>query len=174
MVSATDRNASLAEFAAARDQFVEAVKAVPDEALGYLKPGDDYALGGLVIHVNAWLVHYNRALDEVIAAGFEHVDFADPAGYWQEANARAKEGLTPPERGNALAAMTAAHTELADKITSLSAEDFERKGPVVYKAGDEPYPTSSADILGWMKDHYMEHVPHAKELLESWRGSPSR
>jgi hypothetical protein len=26
-------------------------------------------------------------------------------------------------------------------------------------------------LLGWVKDHYLEHVPHAQELLDNWRAA---
>jgi len=42
-----ERKAALAGFEAARLQWEEAFARVPDDALHYLKPGDDYALGGL-------------------------------------------------------------------------------------------------------------------------------
>jgi hypothetical protein len=49
--------------------------------------------------------------------------------------------------------------------------DFERKAPVRYEAGAEPYPTSAADVAGWLTGHYQEHVPHIQQLLEDWRAS---
>src|SRR3989442_14777605 len=98
-----DRRTDLARFGEARDAFTEAIAAVPDEALGYLKPGDDYALGGLVFHVNAVLEHYRVVLDTLLEADFGEVTPADPPGLFETANARAKEGLPPEQRAGALA-----------------------------------------------------------------------
>jgi hypothetical protein len=61
-MSTDDRGTALAGFEEARTGFTEVFGSVPDEALGYLKPEDDYALGGLVFHVNAILEHYGVVL----------------------------------------------------------------------------------------------------------------
>ena len=50
-----ERDAALSDFAAARQEWEEAFARVPDEALRYLKPGDDYSLGGLQVHIN-WVL----------------------------------------------------------------------------------------------------------------------
>jgi hypothetical protein len=50
-------------------------------------------------------------------------------------------------------------------------EDFERKAPVRYEPGAEPYTTSAADVAGWLTGHYQEHVPQIRQLLDDWRAS---
>ena len=35
----------------------------------------------------------------------------------------------------------------------------------------DAFPTSPDDVIGWLRDHYREHVPHAEELLADWRAS---
>src|SRR5437879_3385644 len=65
-----EREAALADFETARKEWEAAFANVPDGALTYLKPGDDYSLGGLQVHVNWVLVHYRRVLDGILAAGF--------------------------------------------------------------------------------------------------------
>ena len=52
-----EREAALADFESARKEWEAAFANVPDGALTYLKPGDDYSLGGLQVHVNWVLVH---------------------------------------------------------------------------------------------------------------------
>jgi hypothetical protein len=171
MASAATRGIALIELDSALDQFKQAVEAVPPEALHYLKPGDDYALGGLVFHVNAGIRHYAGVMDQILVAGFEAVEAFDPPGFWEEANAKAKEGLAPDERGPALDVMTNSHKELAQIFAGIPEQDWERLAPVTYKPGDEPYETSPVMLLGWVKDHYLEHVPHALELLDNWRAA---
>jgi hypothetical protein len=50
----------------------------------------------------------------------------------------------------------------------LREEDWARKGPVIYGEGQDPYPTSAEDILGWLRDHYREHVTQSAELVSAW------
>src|SRR5215472_1160789 len=99
------RESDLARFDEARTAFSQALAAAPDESLHFLKPGDDYALGGLLYHANAVLTHYDVVLDAIVAAGFGEVTPADPPGLFEVANARAKEGLTSAERTSELALM---------------------------------------------------------------------
>ncbi len=56
-----------------------------------------------------------------------------------------------------------------EAVAATRGEDFERKAPVRFEPGAAPYPTSVADVLGWLTGHYREHAPHAEQLLNSWR-----
>jgi hypothetical protein len=168
-MSTQDRRTALASFEEARAGFEEAIGSVPDEALGYLEPGDDYALGGLVFHVNAVLEHYGVVLAAIQAAGFGETSPSDPPGLFETANARAKEGLPPEERAGALARMEGLHGTVVGMLESVDAGDWQRKAPVRYGPGSDPFPTSPADVTGWLTGHYLEHVPHVGQLLAGWR-----
>ena len=69
-----EQEAALADFDRARTEFEEAVRRAPDAALRYRASGDDYALGGLVVHVMQVLDHYARVLAAIHAADW----IADP------------------------------------------------------------------------------------------------
>src|ERR1700730_11824044 len=97
------RSAALVGLDVARASFAEHLAAAPEESLEYLKPGDDYALGGLVFHVNAVLEHYLAVLDALVIGGLQETEAADRPGLFEEANARAKAGLTARELTAALA-----------------------------------------------------------------------
>ena len=168
-VSAVLRDAALADFEKARAEWESALAEVPDEALGYLKPGDHYALGGLQVHVNWVLAHYRRVLDGLIEGGFTPLGPLDPPGEVAEAYKRANAGLTADGRREALAEMGALHDAVLEATSRLTDEDWLRKAPVVYGEGQEPYPTSPEDVIGWLKDHYREHVQQCPELVASWR-----
>ena len=168
-VSAVVKDAAIADFEAARKEWDAAFAQVPDQALGYLKPGDDYALGGLQVHVNWVLVHYRRVLDGLIDGGFAPLDPLDPPGENAEFNRQAKAGLTPEGRRVALADMASMHRAVLDAAKELPAESWSRKAPVVYGAGQDPYPTSAEDVIGWLADHYREHVQQCPELVADWR-----
>jgi hypothetical protein len=166
-----ERAAALADFEAARAQWEAALARVPDEALAYLKPGDDYALGGLQVHVNWVLVHYSRVLDALIAKGFAPMAAADPPGEWEAFNKRAKAGLTAAGRVKAVAEMSRLHQSIVKAARGLAESDWWRKANVVYGEGKDPYPTSPDDLIGWLRDHYREHVDQSAELVASWRAS---
>jgi len=168
-----DRKTALADFETAREEWDGAFAQVPDGALTYLKPGDDYSLGGLQVHVNWVLAHYRRVLDGILAAGFSQVGPQDPPGAAHAAVEGARRGLQPDDRRPSLDEMEALHVAVHEAIASLDAADWERKAPVVYGEGQDPYPTSPEDILGWLRDHYREHVTQCADLIGEWK-TPSR
>ena len=167
-----DRAGALAEFDEARDEFTAAIKKPPEESLGYLKPGDDYALGGLIHHVNWVLRHYGRVLDAVVEGDFGPTTASDSQDPAEEANKLAKAGLPPGKRDAVLSETAQLHRGIVARLDKLRESDWDRKAPIVYGQGD-PYPTSPSDVLGWLKDHYLEHVPHAQQLHEDWKQARS-
>jgi hypothetical protein len=166
-----DREAALADFEAARSEWEFAFAKVPDDALGYLKPGDDYALGGLLVHVNWVLTHYGRVLDGMVAARFGQLGPQDVPGEAAAAVQQAKVGLVAGRRANTLAEMHRLHGEVVTAITSLPESDWSRKAAVIYGEGQDPYPTSPEDILGWLREHYREHVEQSADLIADWRAT---
>lgn len=163
------KQAALADIETARGEWEAALAEVPDEALTYLKPGDDYALGGLQVHVNWVLVHYDRILKGMIARGFAPLGPLDPPGEADDFNKRAKAGLTADGRHQVLAEMAALHASVLQAANGLTDETWSRKAAVVYGAGQAPFSTSAEDVIGWLSDHYREHVQQCPELVASWR-----
>jgi hypothetical protein len=170
-----ERESALADFEAAREEWVAAFGQVPDEALAYLKVGDDYALGGLQVHVNWVLTHYRRVLDGIVAGGFKALGPQDAQGEGEAAVLRAREGLGKGDRPKAMEEMGRLHAAVSTAVAGLPAGDWSRKADVVYGPGQDPYPTSPEDILEWLRDHYREHVKQSADLVEEWRaGSAQR
>ncbi|HVC75628.1 MAG TPA: DinB family protein [Candidatus Micrarchaeaceae archaeon] len=168
-VSAVPKGERLADLEAARQRWEAAFAEVPDEALAYLKPGDDYALGGLQVHVNWVLVHYRRVLDGLVDRGFTPLPPLDPPGENAEFNKRAKAGLDRDSRRLALADMASVHKAVVETANQVPDESWSRKTPVTYGVGQDPYPTSPDDVIGWLADHYREHVQQCPELVADWR-----
>jgi len=166
-----DREAALADFAAARSEWESAFASVPDDALGYLKPGDDYALGGLLIHVLWVLTHYRRVLDGIIAARFGPLGPQDAPGEAEAAGQQAKLGLAAGRRAKTLAEMARLHAAVVTAVTRLTEGDWWRKAAVIYREGQDPYPTSPEDIIGWLREHYREHVEQSGDLVAEWRAT---
>jgi hypothetical protein len=173
-MSAADRDAALKDFEASRVAFVDAYAEVPDEALAFCKPGEDYALGGLVTHAVAVLEHYQFVLSAVLDAGFEEVRPEDPPSFWEDQTLRAHAGLQPAERGAAFAELDRRHQEFVAAVSSLPENDWDRKAPVWFGSSAEPLPTSPADIWGWLNDHYLEHIAQVGELQTEWEASRTR
>src|ERR1700687_6277647 len=96
------QDSGLADFEAARKEWEAACGRVPDAALTYLKPGDDYALGGLQVHVVWVLTHYRRVMDCIIAGGFAQLGPQDGPGDAEAAGKKAKAGLETREREECL------------------------------------------------------------------------
>ena len=154
-----DRDAALADFEAARSEWAAAFARVPDAALTYLKPGDDYALGGLLVHVNWVLARYLRVLDG--RAVLEHPPVSEDV----------RRGLTPRERLESLEEMARLHAAVRAAVAGLDAADWERKTPVIYGEGEAPYLTSPENVVGWLREHYREHVAQSGDLIEEWSAS---
>jgi DinB superfamily len=163
------RQSALADFEAARAEWAASFERVPDQALAYLKPGDDYSLGGLQTHVNWVLLHYRRVLDGIIAGGFGELGPQDGPGEAVEAGRRARLGMTPEERRGALDEMARLHSAVLAAVTRLEEGDWRRQARVVYGAGQDPYPTSAEDVIGWLRDHYREHVQQSADLVGAWK-----
>jgi len=167
-----EREEALADFDRARAEWEAAFARVPDAGLAFLKPGDDYALGGLMAHVNWVLVHYGRVLDAIVAGGFRAIGPQDPPGEDAEAREAARRGLSgAAERSRSLAEMVVLHERARGAMSSLRAADWDRKCPVVYAPGEEPYDTSPQDVAGWLSDHYREHVSQTADLIEEWKAT---
>ena len=166
-----DREAALADFAAARSEWESAFANVPDDALGYLKQGDDYALGGLLIHVTWVLTHYRRVLDGIIAARFGQLGPQDAPREAEAAGQQARVGLAAGQRAKTLAEMGRLHAAVVTAVTRLPEGDWWRKAAVIYGEGQDPYPTSPEDIIGWLREHYREHVEQSADLVADWRAT---
>ena len=166
-----EREAALADLETARGEWEAAFARIPDAALAYLKPGDDYALGGLQVHVNWVLAHYGRVLEGIIRSEFAEIGPQDPPGAEQIARDGAKQGLMPDERTRSLEDMAQLHSAVFATVSELTGPDWPRKAPVVYGGGEEPYPTSPEDIVDWLRDHYREHVEQSADLVEEWRAT---
>src|SRR2546425_2806145 len=163
-----EREAALADFETARQEWEAAFARVPDGALTYLKPGDDYSLGGLQVHVNWVLVHYRRVLEEVVASGFAEIAPRDPPGDVERALDGAKRGLMAGERRGSLDDLAQLHAAVRSTIDEIHVKDWSRKAAVTYGDGQDPYPTSPEDIIDWLRDHYREHVVQSAVLIDEW------
>ena len=173
-MSTPDREAALEEFESARAAFVGAYAEVPDEALAFLKPGEDYALGGLVTHAVAVLEHYRLVLSAILGAGFGEVRPEDPPGFWEQQGRRAHAGLQPDERAAAFGELDRQHEGFVATVASLPREHWHRKAAVWFPGAAEALPTSPGDIWGWLNDHYLEHVPQVGDLHREWVTSRTR
>jgi hypothetical protein len=162
-----DRAERLAEFEAARTEFEEAVRRAPDAALRFKPAGEDYALGGLVVHVTDVLQRYALVLAALRDAGFSPL--VAPDHVTSEADAKLiREGFDGTQRMTVLSAMREAHAQL---VQNIGEDDFERKADVTYGSAGAPYPTSANDVLGWVLDHYREHITQIGDLVNAWSAS---
>jgi hypothetical protein len=166
MTEAASREDVLRQFDHARDEFVEAVRSAPDAALRFKPEGEDYTLGGLIVHVSDVLRRYAKVLDDLREHSFgafvapPHVTPAEDAD-------QIVYGFGGESRGRVLEAMRLAHSVLFDAVRTIPEADFSRQAEVTYGSGD-PYPTSPADVVGWVADHYREHTQQIGQLISAW------
>ena len=129
---------AIAALDAARDRFLEAYEPVPEAALAHLKPGDDYSLGGLVVHVNAALRRYADVLDEIWNAGGATVDAGEIDARLIAANLRAGEGLDGAGRQRELETLRALHQRVTAGLREIPDSGWDTKTPVLYHGGGSP------------------------------------
>ena len=164
------RDEALAKMDAAHAAIVVAFAALPDGALAWLKPGDDYAIGGIIIHLIGSLDGYIGTLAAMHAVGYR--DTAGPGEDETVVDARlahARRGLAPGERAASFAEMEAKHRSLSDLARTAQEPQFDVLLGVTYPGDEVPYPTSVALVVQWMTEHYAEHVPHAQQLFAEWK-----
>ena len=171
-----ERASAMAAFDDAYQAFLAAFAQAPDAALPYVPPGDEYALGVLPAHLLDPIHRYLAVLDDMLREGFGAIDrSAGPEGAARaEAEARrhaflAAQRPTGAERAPMLVALEKAHREVHARMDALDEATFARQAPLVYAAGSEPYPTSARAIMGWLTDHYREHVEQVGAILARWR-----
>lgn len=171
-----ERATALAAFDDAYHAFLAAFAQAPDAALPYVPPGDEYALGVLPMHLIDPIQRYLAVLGEMLRAGFAAIDRgAGPEGAARaEAEARRHAFLvaqrpTGADRAPMLAELDAAHQRVHAQMEALDEATFVRQAPVIYSAGTDPYPTAARDIMGWLVDHYREHVDQVGTILAQWR-----
>jgi hypothetical protein len=63
------------------------------------------------------------------------------------------------------------HLAVTTAVTRLPEADWLRKADVIYGDGQDAYPTSPEDIVGWLRDHYREHVQQSAELIGEWQAT---
>ncbi|HVR89235.1 MAG TPA: DinB family protein [Candidatus Limnocylindria bacterium] len=159
------REPDLHDLFVARGEFAAAFEDVPDEALGYRGASDAYALSGIVVHITATLDHYRRVVGGMVDREFAAFALQpqDP-GVEAAHAARCKTGFGAGERDEAFALLESAHDDVAAAVLRLEPQDYTRKVPVTYKPGEAPYDTSARDIVGWLTEHYREHVAQIEQL----------
>jgi hypothetical protein len=167
MTEHVDRESVLNELDRARLEFEESLRRAPDAALRYKPAGEDYALGGLVVHVADVMRRYAHVADELRAANFEAFlapDWSTPA----EDAALIREGFVGDKRPAVLEDMRSAHSAFVDAIRNTPESTFRKQAPVTYGSSSQAYPTAPADIVGWVLDHYREHTLQIGDLVTAW------
>ena len=157
---------ALAGFDAARVEFEAALRRAPDAALRYRPQGDDYALGGLVVHVIDVLERYTALIDAIRASAWQPLTSPEGATSVED-ESLIRDGFPGAQRASVVQRMRTAHTALAD-AAATTGPDFERKADVMFATAETPLPTSAADVVGWVRDHYDEHTRQVGDLVSAW------
>lgn len=172
-VKIIERETALANFDHARDDFLQAIGKVPEDRLDYKPEGDDYSLRDIVSHVSGSMEMYIDVLNRIKEAEYREVrlasgedDLAAPRRYIDE---RASLPLRSDTKSGVLDQMEQVHDRLAGMLREGVREEFARRTPVLYMGASEAYPTSASDILGWMTDHYHEHIEQVTDMLKGMK-----
>jgi hypothetical protein len=145
----TQKERAIADLHDARKAIDEVFAPIPDSALAWLKPGDDYALGGIVIHLIQSLDGYIGTLEALHAAGYR--DTAGPAedeSVVDAGLAHARLGLAPRERRPKFEEMAEKQETLGRLASRADDEQFTRLVGVRYPGDD---------------------VPHVRDLFAQWQ-----
>ncbi|MFN0070763.1 MAG: DinB family protein [Chloroflexota bacterium] len=167
----TNRDDSLSALEQARAAFVQAYEDVPDAALRYLPEGDDYALGGLIVHVANAMEQYAQVIQHMKAADFGQLKAAEGSGETPEMLEALRLGFHGPERARHWARLDNVHEALVTEVQSLHQEDFLRTAPIIFGAATEATPTTASMIMGWMIDHYHDHIGQVRDMRAAWKST---
>lgn len=163
-------NAATAELDAARDAFVAAYEDVPDPALAWLRPGDDYAIGGLVTLLQSSADAYTATLQRLLDAGYRDTQGpADDPAELDRVLEKARAGIPAGDRTAAFAALARSHDRLARLARGVPELAFDRLVGVTYPGDEAPSPTSVRLIVERMATHYREYGPRVRDLLAAWK-----
>jgi len=151
-----DRETALAEFTARLEAYERSYDSVPDEALTY---------------VTDTLLHYRNVLDVMKGAGDQTVRNVDPEDdAKRQRDELVHNGFAGSEKPRVFEAMRAAHRDVEQRVRALPEAEYGRKIAVLYGAdAQEAYPTNGGDVLGWLTDHYQEHIDQVAELMGKWQ-----
>ena len=168
MQTTSSSSAALAAFDRARSAFQQSVEDVPEAALQYRPEGEDYALGGLAVHVAQVLEKYARVLAVMRTSTSGPV--SEPEGLVEPDQDKAliHDGYGNAQRAQVVRRVAAAHAQVTEAIRALPTASFDTKVPVIFAGSTEPYPASPADILGWVHAHYDEHIAQIADLRKRW------
>ena len=159
------RENDLHDLFGARGEFAAAFTGVPDAALGYRGASDQYALSGIVVHLTATVDHYRRVVEGLIDREFKPFALQPQDPGVEAAHAkRCQTGFGAGERDEAFALLEAAHDDLAEAVLTVQPQDYARRVAITYKAGDTAHDTSPADIVGWLREHYRQHIPDIQQM----------
>ncbi|MGZ3664112.1 MAG: DinB family protein [Ktedonobacterales bacterium] len=174
--STSESAQALAAFDQARDVFLAAFAQAPDEALPYVPPGEEYALGILPVHLQDSIHDYMDLFARIVRTDFASFDMSADADAAEKAEASARhhralaeQRPTGAERAGMLTDLARTHESVRARFAPLDDVTFTRQAQIVFSAGGPVYPTSARDLVGWMTDHYNEHTQQAGELLTRWR-----
>ncbi|MDQ6694463.1 MAG: DinB family protein [Chloroflexota bacterium] len=165
-----EREAALADFDHARDDFEDAVLSLPGGSLKYKAEGDDYSIADMVPHITHMLQTYTELLQTLREMEFREVTVAaapDQTARLEQHRKAHKE--TTPKLGHrtALDEMEAAHDRLAGMLREIALEEYTRQGTVRSPGAEEAYLASGSDILGWMTGHYREHAEQVAHITRA-------
>ena len=169
--SIIDRETALANFDHAREDFARAFAQVPDKALSYKPEGDDYSIGDLLPHVINQINMYSVVLDSMAGLGWSLAHpFEGETRQAMQDYAAQMQAIYAAGAGKEtmIAELEKAHDQLASRLRELAYKEYSQKAPVLYPSSEEPYPTSAADLLKWLTDHYNEHIAQVWQMLDAW------
>ncbi|HLW01853.1 MAG TPA: DinB family protein [Ktedonobacterales bacterium] len=164
---------ALMTFGQTYEAFLAVFREVPDEALSFFPEGDEYTLGVLPLHLQDSLQNYAGLLKQMLATQFAQIDLGRDAK--REENQASRHQFLVAQRPGAadrpaiLHELATSHQEAHSRFASVDEATFERRAEVIYSAGTAPYPTSARDMLGWLADHYNEHIAQTQKMLAQWK-----
>jgi GNAT superfamily N-acetyltransferase len=160
-----------ADLIAAHDLVVSLIQAIPDTALDWSPPADDWSLKRIVGHLAHANDFYVMIVDEARAADFGTVTLhADLAG-WRQMIATDAAIAQCSATQEAWACFERTYQRMLAVLENVTRAELDR--PFVFCRPDaEPLTTTLRQRVVAMAAHHMrEHQPHLSDTLERWRAT---
>jgi ketosteroid isomerase-like protein len=163
----------MADLAAAHDDAVAAIRAIPDAALDW-PPGDaEWSLKRIIGHLAHANDFYMMIVDEVFAANFGHVRLHDGLPGFQRMAATDAVVAGCRSSSAALDCFERTYGQLLAVLQAIAPADLDRPFALATPQPDgAPAPTTIRQrVIRMAAAHLREHQPHLNDILARWRAA---
>jgi hypothetical protein len=156
----------LKKFADEYALFDAAFREIPNDKLSLKKPGEEYSLSGLIVHVTEILAFYTDVINRISVLPAERPSeirvSKDISDYSKKI---ITEGVAPADKPRMLEVLKRTQRYFDDRVNQLPPEAYTIEVPIFYEDDGKSTMTSPALVVKWVTDHYVEHTQTIRDEI---------